>query len=390
MPSATLLGVTSTRLQTGNDTILLIALDPSVPPQPDDTTVEVRFTQLPFTTNPVTTLVKATGEIYSSSNIQSLVEKRNKEAEEAVAHSKTKEERNIFAGFSAAAPSEGDAEGNAEIDINKWVSPNAFVSMNVKKSSAEQADPRQFNIGLTFRKVFTFQGQTLRDIRNLAAAAETQAARNPGDLATLQHNRGEIATKLNSLRDDYLLSLLIDASGRIEGEALNFNVTNAIFDLPLQLASRTRSLGRSAFWNFRIIPAGVELGRNLRSENDMMQKYYIGRFKFGGELNFIYDPEDQENAFPKRIELSFLGVDRYLWRNETAFDQETNEASGISRGHKPWYQMDLKVFLGASSQGRFGFRVNRIRGTLPPTFTDTRAFTFGAIFESADDNSTQQ
>lgn len=389
-PSGTRIGVNAATLLPGNDKVLVISLDPAVPPLADDTQAEVRFDQLPLSVDPITTPVTSTGEIYNRSNIKSLADLRLKEAEEAVAHSKTKEERNIFAGFSATAPSDGDAEGNADISLNhQWQVPSLFASLSLKKSTADEADPKYFSLALGYRKIFSSQAGRLRNIRNLVAAAENQARRDPDDSAAAQKNGQAISTEINNLSKGFLLNFIIDAAGRLEGEAMNLNVTNAIFDMPLQLASRTRRIGGDAFWNFRIVPAGVELGRNLHSENEVMEKYYIGRFKFGGELNFYYEARDQENAFPRRIELTLQAVDRYLWRDETAFDQETMKAIGISKGHKSWFQGDLNIFLGATKQGRFGFKVSRIRGKLPPTFADTKAYTFGLVFQSADDNSNQ-
>lgn len=388
MPSGTLMSVKSLDTQGGNSAVLAIQLNPNVPPKADDTSVEVRFKQLQFDKTPAETQanIKGTGELYAVSNIAKLREKRVKALKEAAAAAKTTREKNIFAGFSAAAPSGEDAEGNAEIHLNRWVSPQFFVSFNLLKSSAEKADPKQFNLALTYRKVFGMNNSAIEAANRKIAAAEAEAMTNP-DPDKMREAGIALGQEINALKRSFILGYLVDASGRLEGEAINFNVTNAVFDVPFQLASRTVNLfGNSSRFNFRFMPAGIELGRNLRSENEVMQKYYIGRFKFGGELHFIYEPEEQENAFPKRLDLSFVAVDRYLFRDETAFDQTTKKASGISKGHKPWYQMDLKVFVGTTDKGRFGFRVNRIRGTLPPTFNDTRAYTFGAIFESSDDS----
>lgn len=366
----------------GSTKVIEIVFDPSNPPDPEDTEVEVNFTNLAFAggAQPLT----STGLIYTTANLQKLKDDAIKQQKDAAAKATATDEKKIFAGFSVATPSGGDSQGNGEFNLNQWFSTNFFASLNVKKSSAEMADAKQFNISLTYRKVLLFHSNELNNFlrdqsafsSNLSDMAKEQVVRQ--DLEHLQHN--------------FLLGVLIDGSGRIEGEALNFNVTNAVFDLPVYITSRTKNFGPdgAGYFKFRIVPAGVELGRNLHNENDKMQKYYIGRFKFGGELSAIYDPANNEKAFPRRIELTLQAVDRYLFRDETAFDQATNKASGISKGHKPWYQADLKIYLSETNQGRFGFRVSRIRGGLPPTFSDTRAFTFGAIFESADDKSSQK
>jgi hypothetical protein len=328
-PSGTIIGVRSATRQEGRRNILIISLEPTIPPGAGDTEVEVRFDRVQFAQNPINTPVEATGEIYSR--------------------------------------------------------PNLFASFILKKSTAVEADPKHFNMAFGYRKVFSTQAGKLRKIRNLVAAAETQANRTPDDPERAREKGAEIANEIDALSNGFLLNLMIDAVGRLEGEAMNFNVTNAIFDIPLQLASRTKRIGDSLFFNLRIIPGGVELGRNLRSENEVLQKYYIGRFKSGAELNFCYAPSDRVDAFPQRIELNLQAVNRYLWRDETAFDEETMEAIGISKGNKSWLQGDLNIFLGETTEGRFGFKVSYLRGKLPPTFSDTRAFTFGLVFQSADD-----
>jgi hypothetical protein len=377
-PSGTLIRVSATDdpiLQPTNHAILFVYLEKAVAPSLDDTEVEVRFNQVPFKTAPITSPVTATGKIYGRSNIKDLVDLQRKRAQDAVANSKTKDERNIFAVFSALVPADGDAQADADIVLNQRFGQNFFSSLIFKKSTAEGADPKHFNLALGYRKVFSTQGKQLRKIINMTAAANNTDA--------------EIVNEINALSNGFLLNFLIDAAGRLEGEAMNFNVTNAIFDIPLQLASRTKKIGGRAFFNFRVIPAGVELGRNLRNENEAVEKYYIGRFKFGGELNFYYDPIDKETAFPKRIEFNLQGVNRYLWRDETAFDEATMMSTSIAKGHKSWVQGDLYVFLGETQQGRFGFKVSGLRGKLPPTFADTKALTFGLVFQSADDKSNQ-
>jgi hypothetical protein len=276
--------------------------------------------------------------------------------------------KTFFTGFNFASSDKGGSEGNAELITNikiDRISPNLFVTLNLKKSSKEDADPKQFNFGLAFRRAFT----------NPFLNSEN------GERPTLERIR-------SMQKKRYLLGVLTEVAARVEGEALNFNTTNAVVDImPFQILSRVKRLGtRNLFMKFHLIPVGFEFGRNLRSENETVNKYYISRFKAGGEIGFVYEPRKQENSpLFKRAEFNFRGVYRHLFREETSFDQETGEASGISKGGKTYSQIDFKVFFTNTSAGRFGFKVSRIKGPLPPTFNDTNAFTYGLVFESAED-----
>ncbi len=355
--------------------LLTVDYDPTILPDPEDTQFDIVFTKLSFKDGVVDKVV-ASGKIYRQKDTGTLVKEALAAQKAEVAKVKTAEEKDIFAGFSAAAPAAGNGQGNGEININRWVSPDFFISLNAKKSSAEQADAKLFNIGLTYRKVLLFGRKAM--IERDQAIAAFHKAPSVGTQKAMEEQLKQVSKR-------FFLGLFVDGGGRLEGEALNFNVTNAVFDLPLNLVSRTKNvLNDNAYVFFRAV-AGVELGRNLRTENDAVKKYYIGRFKYGGELNFVYDPKNPETAFPKRIQLTAQAIDRYLFQKETVFDPKTKKATVFSEGRKPWYQFDLKVYLSESQQGRFGFKVSRIRGGLPPTFNDTRAFTFGAIFESAED-----
>jgi hypothetical protein len=382
-PSGTKLAVTSVDFVGSLKNKLAVDWSPGVvAPSADDTDIELIFARLEFTSE-IQTQVVGSGPIYSSTTISKLLDKTRKAVNDAASHSKTAEEKNLFAGLNVAVPTTGASEGNAEIHINRWVAPDFFVSANLRKSSATNADPKQFDLGLTYRKVLNRMTAQARSISDRMAKV--------GQSSDPNEESQKILGDLKALQDKaLLLGIIIDGAARIEGEAMNFNVTNAVFDLPIQLVSRTKNaLAKDGYWNFRVMPAGVELGRNLRTENERMQKYYVGRFKYGGVLTFVYNPMDQQNAFPKRIELDIQAIDRYLFRNEVAFDEANSMATAISRGNKPWYQADLKVFFVNSEQGRFGFRVNFIRGKLPPAFADTKGFTFGVIFETADEDSSK-
>jgi len=373
-PSGTPLSVATVRLAATQDTLVII-WDPSALPQENDTQFEVQIAAVTFTGPPeeTKTSLTATGQLYTRATVSHLIEQRKKEFEDAIAHAKISQEKNIFAGVSFVAPTNGNASGDAEVHLNHWILPGLFSSLTINKSSSGEADPKQFDFSFTFRKVIPFLFAP--------GNASTTSTRD-----IIQHRNVDAARKRK------FLGILIDGAGRLEGDATHFATTNGVFDLTTQISTRTMgfgALGKNGYWHFRIVPAGVEAGRNLGSENPVNQEYTILRFKFGATLGLVYAPKNSPTSFPQRVTLDLQAVDRYLFETETGWDKTQMKALTITSGHKPWYQGDLKVFLVDGAQGRFGFRVAFIRGGLPPIYTDTRAFRFGVIFETADDKSSQ-
>src|SRR5207253_6489122 len=131
--------------------------------------------------------------------------------------------------------------------------------------------------------------------------------------------------------------ILLDGTGRFEGDATNFAVTNAVFNMPVQLASRTMglgTLGKSGYYQFRLVPAGVEAGHNLGSDNPNLKQYTILRFVSGGILGLVYDPNQNSQDRPAnsgsvwpRVELTAAVAARYLFNSETAWDASTKSSS---------------------------------------------------------------
>ena len=200
------------------------------------------------------------------------------------------------------------------------------------------------------------------------------------------------AQDVGAAKNRKLLGVLLDGSGRLEGDATNFAVTNAVFNLPVQLASRTMgfgALGKNGYWQFRLVPAGVEAGHNLGSDNPNLKQYTILRYVTGATLGLIYQPKDNTNALVQRLEFDGQVAGRYLFNDEVAWDATTKKTSSVTAGMKPWYQADLKAFVFSNGQGRAGVKITFIRGSLPPIFSDTRAFRFGFIFETSDDKTSQ-
>jgi hypothetical protein len=169
----------------------------------------------------------------------------------------------------------------------------------------------------------------------------------------------------------------------------------------LHLQSRTKKLfgSTNGFWRFRLIPAGAELGYNMSNAAEAQataaggpaapDTNWIARFKFGGVFTLFYRNNSETAGLLKRVELNLQAVDRYLFRREAQFDQETMKLTTTNRGFKPWYQADLRVYLTDPEEGtpgglRTGFKLTFNRGSLPPVFAATKSFQFGFILESTE------
>jgi hypothetical protein len=281
------------------------------------------------------------------------------------------QQQNIFAAFNVAAPSGGGAQGNAEVHLNGGISgssQNLHVSLNLRQSSTANADPKQFDAGIGWEWQHLF---IKREYNNLLKAGSSA---NPADLSA--------ATA--ALRRKFWLAAGIDGAGRIEGEAMNFNVTNAVADIPFQIASRTKQVGSNGWFFLRLIPAGIEAGKNLKSEDETNPKYTIARYKAGGTLGLFWRPTDPRSAPFKKVMLECNAVDRYLFLSEAAYDATAKKAVSIASGNQYYVQADLKFYLAETAQGSYGFRVSLVRGALPPVFSYTHTFLYGFVFESKD------
>jgi hypothetical protein len=182
-----------------------------------------------------------------------------------------------------------------------------------------------------------------------------------------------------------MLNLVLDGFAKMESDASTFEVTNAIADIPIQLSSRVMvfgPVGRDGFWKYRIMPIGVEGGKNLGSNNpNLKEEYAILRSKHGGSMSVRFAPA----AFaPVKLELEVQAAARYLHKSESAWDTEKETAVDVTQGWKPYADIAFKVYLLQTDKALFGFRVNFTRGGLPPVFNDTKAFRYGILIESRD------
>ena len=364
----------------------LIDLSRTLPPAGDNK-VEVCFREINFVDadgTPHANAVCGTGDIVRQVDAARLA--RQLKVLEDTPLAKSSDEKNIFAsGFSTK--SEGnDAEGGAEIHLNSkdLAVPGLLASLHMRKATAEGADPKNFELELKQRTTWVFGASSI------AAARD---ALDRGDTATAQ-------TLTEAYRKRVLSSIHLDLGGKLEAEALGFDVTNFVGEGSFKLLSRTKTLfgSKSGFYKFRLIPAGLEAGYNLgkadeaaaaavdpKLAQELAEVDWITRFKAGAGFTLFFRNPESKLPF-KRVEVDLQGVYRYLFNREVKFDESTQKNILTDRGHKPWFQGDLKFFLADTERGRAGFKLTFNRGSLPPVFATTKSFQFGIIFETAEDD----
>jgi hypothetical protein len=313
-----------------------------------------------------------------------LLNKANK-----AAAAKKSSDKNFRMGFAAAKGDGKAAEGAADISINKTFFggaqqtgtlfdffDQADVALQLKKSSAEKADPRHLMLGLNLRKTYLIDSRLKSsDVGSTVSAALERRDRSKG----------------------WFRVLMIKEGLNLEGEAFDFKTVNFVSDTHFELASIAKKLG-SGFYNINIF-AGPELGRNMAKPDaaavmgataDQLSRVdWIARFKAGGEFTLRLLPSAKGDNWGVELNLGY--VNRHLFRDEvftqatTKDGMTTNKLVTVGRGDKAWRQADLKVFLFGDGMKRYGLKVSYNNGQLPPAFTPTKGFQFGMVVESSDD-----
>jgi hypothetical protein len=378
----------------------LLQLNLGPPPLPaaaaHDTEVEVCFTTLNFIpsaggTAATTSPVCGKGMILSPANVAAELDKQFEVLSKT---EKTSEERNIFASGFVANGEGGDAEGGAEVNLNSndLGVRGLTAFMRLKKATAEEADPKHLEIGINQSTTSLIGRGSLAEIRRLRAIM-LDAMKSDAERAQAAADFRDLLKK----RQERLLGgMFFDLGGKIETQALNFDVTNFVGEGAFQIQSRTKSLfgSKKGFWRFRLMPASMELGYNVSrqppagSETPAIDPNWLARFKFGGVFTLFYKNHSEGPALFRRVELDVQAVDRYLFRREVQFDEDTKVNTTTARGHKPWFQAGLKIFFTDPEEGsgglRSGFKLTYNRGSLPPVFADTKSFQFGFVLESTE------
>jgi hypothetical protein len=393
----------------GDQTVQIELSTPTVTKQaPNDKQVQVIFQTLHFKDGPVKTKVTNTGPVYDSTNINDLVAKTYKALQDAVANAKTPDECAFCSGFNITVPSGkgSKTEGSGDLVFNRTlvnipIGQSFFDQINfglkVDKATEVKADPRHFEMGLQFRKVFLFHRAKIKAVRDALDGTPTGSLKlNPtSNTFNLQSGNGSVDPLLiiNDLQKDFFRSLVFDNGLKFEGDIKGFgigNVSNLLFDSQLQLTTVSRAIGSQAgFFNFRWIPFGVEAGYNLKNDDDKSnEKHSLARIKTGAVFSLFYRAKE-ENAFLNRVEFDTQAINRFLLLRENVLDPTTRKATMVEKGSKYWLQSDLKFMFGPkTSMGMVGIKVGFRRGSLPPVYAFNKAFNIGLVFESADkDNS---
>lgn len=364
-------------------------------PASTETKIKVCFTSLHFiaadNTPSIASNVCSEGLILNAANVDAEKERALKVFSET---EKTEEERNIFASGFVTNGEGGDAEGGAEINLNSndLGVRGLTAFMRLKKATADEADPKHLEIGIN-------QSTTnLLDKAGLRKLAEYyDTIRDPSATADEKNQARKNANELLKNRQKRLLGgMFFDFGGKIETEALTFDVTNVIGEGAFQIQSRTKRLfgSNKGFWRFRLMPAATELGYNVSqqppagSEAAAIDPDWLARFKFGGVFTLFYKNHSEGPALFRRVQLDVQAVDRYLFRREVQFDKEKMTNTTTDRGNKGWLQADFKVYFTDPEEGsgglRSGFKLSYNRGSLPPVFANTKSFQFGFVLESTE------
>ncbi len=301
---------------------------------------------------------------------------------------KTSTEKNIFAsGFTTTASSGTNGGVNLNLNSNDLGVPGLTVFLHLDKATSAGGDPKNFEAGPNFRNIVLFGRADLQQMQKDIAELRT----NPS-----VQRQAELRNDLNTLESKkrFWSALLIDFSGQLEGEALNFNVTNFVGNGQVQLQSRTQRLfgSNTGFWRVRLVPAGIEGGKNVNSttaqttsgtSQPSTPEDFVARIKAGGQLTLFY--ENTENPFPlKRVDLDLGMVQRYLFFKEAQVSSTPGVATTFNNGRKPWYQASLKLYLVDTPKAKYGVQLSYDNGSLPPAFSNTKSFQFGFLIETSD------
>jgi len=307
---------------------------------------------------------------------------------------KSSQEKNIFASGFVTTASGGQTQGGSDIHLNSMDLgiPGLRSFLNIQKTTADGSDAKNFEAGGTFRSTLLLGQAGRAAIQTALNAYHNAVSDDARQAAAVQYNSAVVAFQKATLA-----AMFLDFTGKLEGQATNFNVTNGVFEASLKIQSRVKDLfgTKQGFFHFQILPAGFEGGKTLRqrdastpalaattTDKALQQLDGIARFKTGATLNSFWD-NPKTTGTVKRFELEAGVVNRFLFLNEIHYDTATKTNSTIHNGNKPYFYADAKVFVVESSSGRYGVKISYNRGSLPPVYAPVKSFQFGFLFESA-------
>ena len=350
----------------------------------DSTTPKTETGVMVVLTNPD---LQASGPLTYPADAKKTLGNLTQALEEKVASEKTSDEKNLFAGLSVTVPTGGsDTQGSGDFTLNKELYASDFLSgalfdslrfgLELKKNSAESADPRHFSTGVVVRKTFLFHGDQYRKVKS----------------AIFSGNTGDAEAALADIQKQFWPSVFFDNGLSFEGDVRGASIgdiSNLVFDSQVKLASATIG-NRTRLFFVRVIPIGVEAGYNLKNDDaPVLDGQAIARLKFGGTLVIRYDAPE-ERGIPSRLELEVGAVDRHLLVREAVLNPVTKLVDRLENGSKYYAEADLKIYFFRAGKGRPGFRLGFKRGYLPPAFGFTKAFDAGFFYESSDDSTARQ
>lgn len=373
----------------------------TAPLQAGDTDVTAALLNVTFDcgngTGNGSTLIASTSQTGKIFDVNAYNAKTAKDYDEAVKAAKSPDRKAFSAGFAAAKGDGEKAEGASDLLINKSFSASSLqgtildffdlanLSFQVKKSTAEKADPRYLNLGLNLRKTFLVFLPKRPDTLTIASNATS---------SQIETAISTINNQVNKSRNKGFFRVLSVGGGlKLEGEAFDFKTVNFVSDPTIELGSIAKRIGSKGFYNFSIL-GGAELGRNLSkptngttSSTALDEVNWIARMMGGGQFTLRYLPSDETGSH-WAVELNLAYVNRHLFKKEVFTEAaESGTAPKITRigeGNRAWRQADLKLFLFGDEKARYGFKVTYMNGSLPPAFTPTKGFQYGFIVETTD------
>jgi hypothetical protein len=291
---------------------------------------------------------------------------------------KAARDKTIFAsGFVTAASDK--SSGGADISLNPdFKVPNLNAFLQIKKATVDKGDAKHFETGARYRYTATWRPEQVR------LMSETPPGPALNDL-------------LRERQSNTLAGTLLDVAAKLEGDPTNFSVTNFVGETAFQLSTMTKGfLGRTGFWRGFVLPAGVEVGQSLGltvqtataappDATATKPVNRIARYKAGAGFTMYYDNPGAQLPL-RRVELDVNGVLRQLFLTESRFNADTKKVDTTTKGLHPYGQVDLKVFIGESTAGRYGFKLSFNRGRLPPVYAQVNSLQFGFVIESVDDD----
>jgi hypothetical protein len=370
-----------------------------------DTDLKIKLINLRFDcssdTSPAPTLIASankTGTVYDAISFDAATKK---EYDAAIAAAKSPDRKAFSAGFAAAKGDGSKAQGAGDFLINKNFSRKDLngtildvfdqvnLSFQVKKSTAQNVDPRYLNLGLDFRKTF------------LIFTPKKPTAINGATAANIEAQMQTAANELKRARNKGFFRVAAIGGGvKLEGEAFDFKTVNFVADPSVEIGSIAKRIGSKGYYNVSFIGGG-EIGRNLSkpdagaagspSSASLHTVNWIARLMGGGQMTLRYLPTDDSGAH-WGVELNMAYAMRHLFQSEVFTDTTATggKTSTVRKGNQPWRQADLKFFLFGDQKARYGFKFSYMNGALPPAFTRTKGFQYGFIIETSDDKTNGQ